>query len=383
MTEIRFPRLHPLEVASGDVIGPRESPTPEWPPRLPSPVDALRAAVLPALERSPCVVSFSGGRDSSAILALATAAAREEGLPVPIPVTLRFPDHPRSHEEEWQEAVVRHLGLDAWQRVDLRDEVGVLGDRAQDLLMRIGLYWPVNLQFLLPMVEAAKGGSVLTGNGGDETFQHYDTRSELLVDLLRRPSTRKIREHGPRMLPAPVFRFLNMRRGAYRPSWLRPGAQREIAQRWAELDPEGCTPFARAIERFLGGRYFEIVSAAPVVGAMHDVEVVSPFLDPKFLMALTETLPATGFASRSAGMTDLFGGLLPGEVLRRSTKAVFSEVFWDEQARLFAQDCEAESLDDEFVDGAKLVELWRRPMPPVKSLGLLQREWLRRRSAQP
>ena len=76
--------LSPLEVASGLVFGllpAAEAAPAAGPPE--DPLEALEAAVRPALERSPCVVSFSGGRDSSAVLAVATQVARREGLPLP------------------------------------------------------------------------------------------------------------------------------------------------------------------------------------------------------------------------------------------------------------------------------------------------------------
>ena len=71
------------------------------------PSAALERAVLPALLRPPCVVSFSGGRDSSLVLAAAVAVARSEGLAAPIPITVRFPASAESDEQEWQERVVR------------------------------------------------------------------------------------------------------------------------------------------------------------------------------------------------------------------------------------------------------------------------------------
>ena len=52
---------------------------------------ALEAAIMPALLRSPCLVSFSGGRDSSAVLAVAARLARGAGLADPIPITIRVP----------------------------------------------------------------------------------------------------------------------------------------------------------------------------------------------------------------------------------------------------------------------------------------------------
>jgi hypothetical protein len=44
----------------------------------------LEELISPALERPPCVIGFSGGRDSSSLLALATHLARREGLPMPV-----------------------------------------------------------------------------------------------------------------------------------------------------------------------------------------------------------------------------------------------------------------------------------------------------------
>jgi asparagine synthase (glutamine-hydrolysing) len=54
--------------------------------------DALFAAIEPALASGKCLVAFSGGRESSWVLAVATEAARSHGYADPIPVTLRFPD---------------------------------------------------------------------------------------------------------------------------------------------------------------------------------------------------------------------------------------------------------------------------------------------------
>ena len=54
--------------------------------------------MLRALRRPPCLVSFSGGLDSSALLAVATAVARREGLDDPVPATLVVPGSPESDE---------------------------------------------------------------------------------------------------------------------------------------------------------------------------------------------------------------------------------------------------------------------------------------------
>lgn len=157
-----------LELASGVVLGER------WEPRLPqvpaslTPRQALEDAILPALECMPCLVSFSGGRDSSVVLALAAAVARRHGLPAPVPFTVRFPGVAMADESEWQELVVRHLRLDDWQRYEAGDgELDLVGPVATRLMRRHGVLWPSNAHLVEPACRAASGGSLLTGLEGD------------------------------------------------------------------------------------------------------------------------------------------------------------------------------------------------------------------------
>ena len=91
-------------------------------------------AILPALLRPPCLVSFSGGRDSAAVLATATALARREGLPVPIPATNVFSSDQDADESSWQETLVRHLGLSDWIRIEHTDELDLIGPYAKQVL---------------------------------------------------------------------------------------------------------------------------------------------------------------------------------------------------------------------------------------------------------
>src|SRR5579884_3063930 len=85
------PRPRELEVLCSQMLGRDEGAE-----ALPRPAPgglyaALESVLVAALSRPPCAVSFSGGRDSSAVLALATDAARRHGLELPVPVTMRFP----------------------------------------------------------------------------------------------------------------------------------------------------------------------------------------------------------------------------------------------------------------------------------------------------
>ena len=101
-----------LEIATGIAFGSAPGMAPLWPafPSGETPLTALERACLPALEYGPCLVSFSGGRDSSLVLAAATRAARRHGLPLPVPVTNRFAGVPYADESTWQELVMAHRG---------------------------------------------------------------------------------------------------------------------------------------------------------------------------------------------------------------------------------------------------------------------------------
>ena len=69
---------------------------------------ALESILLDAVSDPPCYVLFSGGRDSSAVLAVAAHVARREGLPDPIPVTAIHPAASKTDETPWQAMVLDH-----------------------------------------------------------------------------------------------------------------------------------------------------------------------------------------------------------------------------------------------------------------------------------
>ena len=179
-------------------------------------------------------MSFSGGRDSSAVLATATAVARREGLPLPVPITHRFPSATGTQETEWQEQVIDHLGLEDWVRIDAAGDLDCVGPVATKVLRRHGLLWPCNAYFHEPIFEAAAGGAVITGVGGDEAFSPSSwARAFAVMRLRARP--------GPRNLAA--HRASRSRRG---PSSAPPSAA------GCRRSARGCGPAARRrIEAFV------------------------------------------------------------------------------------------------------------------------------------
>lgn len=112
-------------------------------PAVRSPVAALEAVLLPLLSREPCCVSFSGGRDSSLLLAVATRLARREGLPAPLALCYRFRD-PRADEPAWQRLVLDALEIERSEWIEVGEELDLLGPIARDLASRHGRRFPAN-----------------------------------------------------------------------------------------------------------------------------------------------------------------------------------------------------------------------------------------------
>ena len=144
----RLSRYRPskLELATGLLLGddPDSIPLPA-PAEGSSLAEALATTILPALQRPPCCVSFSGGLDSSVILATAVDLAVRHGLPLPIPITLRFPGVASAMESTWQEQVISHLRLADWVKMDFTSELDALGPIAGPALRRFGVLTPPKL----------------------------------------------------------------------------------------------------------------------------------------------------------------------------------------------------------------------------------------------
>jgi asparagine synthetase B (glutamine-hydrolysing) len=373
--------LEPLEVASGLVLGidpegELEGDAPE------TPLAALERAVLPALRRPPCLVSFSGGRDSSAVLALATNVARREGLPLPIPASNRFPDAPDSDESEWQDRLVRELGLDDWARLEHDGALDCIGPVATGVLERHGLLWPFNAHFHVPLFGLAGGGSLLTGIGGDEVFSPSSwSRANDVLNARVRPQPRDALRVGFALSPRWLRRRVLRRRVPVSYPWLRPGARHAFGEAWAgqgATEPFGWAAHVRWVRRL---RYLRVgIASLGALAADDDVQLVNPLLDAELARALAGLPRRERFYDRAAGMRLVFGDLVPAEVAERTSKASFDAAFWNAHSRAFAARWDGEGVDHEIVDVGALKEEWRSDEPDPRSFTLVQSAWLARRA---
>lgn len=371
--------LSGLELASGLVFAARAASAdlPRVPPGT-DPRAALERAILPALERAPCLVSFSGGRDSSAVLAVATHVARREGLPLPVPATHRFPRAEGAGESEWQERVISHLGLEDWLRRDVTDELDCVGPVATRVLRRHGLLWPCNAHFHVPLFEAAQGGSLLTGVGGDEAFMESAWRRAVAVLRGRqRPEPRDVLRVALALGPRAVRRRKLERRLPAVCSWLRPVALQAVRLQLADEAAGEPLRWARRFAWINGLHYMEVGRRSlALLAAEADVQAMHPLAEPEFLAALAAVPRSARFEDRSAAMSALFADVLPEELLSRATKAQFDGAFWAGHSRELVARWNGEGVDEELVDVERLREVWSSPEPDARSFTLLQSVWL-------
>ena len=373
-------RLTPREIAYGFAYGECDHLGPL--PRVAagySPLAAMEDAILPALCRSPCFVSFSGGRDSSVVLAVAARAARRQGLALPVPVTQRFRDAPRAAESEWQELVVRHLALPDWECVDAGSEFGFVGSAAARCLLDHGLLWPPNCHLHAPLLERAGGGSLLTGLDGDTVLGGWPwVRVASVLSGRAKPEPRDLLRLGRAATAGPVRRQVDRWRNSHTPGapWLRPSERGAYVSTWLNALDEPLRWNARvaalARKRYLAVAFSSLQALADDAGTL----LLHPFLDPGFLAALARAGGVRGWGDRTATTAALFGELLPRETVARASKAMFDDVSWSEPSRDFARNWNGAGVDAELVDPDALRAEWLKDTPHFGTATLLQSAWL-------
>jgi asparagine synthase (glutamine-hydrolysing) len=362
-----------LEVAAGMPFG--------WDPPVPArpeaddPMSALEEVLVAALQDPPCRIAFSGGRDSSLLLAAATRAARRHGLPLPIPVTGRYADA-ASQEHRWQELVLDHLSLDEHVVVDVADEHDAIGPLATAQLRRHGLLFPPNGHITASLFGDTRGGTLLLGIGGDELLarQRWSRLNDVLARRTR-PGLLDPARLAVALSPGRVQKLFGSP-GLPPAPWLRPSAVRGVRslQRREPADP---LRFDRAARKAARARVLTVaMKGLRAVGGPAGVSVEMPLLDDRFVAALANAGGPRGWTNRSTVMRFLASDLLPEELLSRPDKAEFTTAFLNEHTRRFAAEWSGGGVDTDLVDAEVLRQAWLSPKPDIRSTLLLQLAWL-------
>lgn len=367
--------MDPLEIVGGWLNGYEPVPVPEGPHE--SPLQVLDRLLQVHLQKPPCLVAFSGGRDSSVLLAAAVRLARCEGLPEPVPITLTYPDAPDSNESAWQEAVLSHLGITERIVLTVHDEHDPLGPVATPVLRRHGLVWSPNFAPTWRMMSQARGGVLLTGEGGDEAFglKRITPLTKLLKSRGRVPPV-VYRDTARAIAPAALRRRTALR-GRYHRPWLRPEVEKLLARRDAADAAAFALHAGQNTWQFATRRSARIgYETVRTLGSEVGTEYVQAFAEPELVAAVAATGGFWGWTGRTATMRALFRDLLPPEVLARRTKALFANAVFTRHTREFARSWTGDGVDTGLVDPEALRANWLSETPHAPSMSLLQQAWL-------
>jgi asparagine synthase (glutamine-hydrolysing) len=378
-----LPRVSAEEIAWGWPYGNKSRAAASHDPVLGSARQGAEHLLRDVLERGPVVVSFSGGRDSSAVLALAAHVARRDGLPLPAALTVRYPGVPEADESSWQEVVIRHLGIEDWQVVDGTEAHGALGTAAQQVLRRAGApLFPATSAALGARASWARGGTLVTGEHGDWVLGYK--RMTVARSLWRRRGRggRALwREAAVSLAPAPVRARVAAQRLVPLP-WLRSASARRRSAASAREQVQVPLRWDREVVSLLDRRFLQIGSQTQhVVAQAYGARLLDLFSQPALVEAYAREGGAWGFASRTAGMRHLVGDLLPAAVVERTTKAYFTRAHATAALDDIVRHWDGTGVDADLVDPERLRREWSSDAPHPLSLGLLQQVWLHRAGA--
>jgi len=370
-------RLSPLELACGQMLrGPTLGQLPRASLSL-TPMTAIEDALRPHLTSPPCAVAFSGGRDSSALLAVATRLARREGLDDPLPVTIRS-GFGANDEAAWQELVIGHLGLNDWHRLAVQHELELVGDVAAAALRRRGVVYPFNAHFVPYAVTGTRAKSLVIGLDGDGLLGEYLWMGfKEVLSGERRPTRMDVDRVLLAAAPRAARQLWAARRLSLDVPWLRDAARRtvtETLQRQAFAEP---VTWPRRLAWYardprVGAAYDAVNADLAHVG----VRVCTPFWDVRVIAAMARHGGVLGYGSRTRAMRAIFGEILPSGVNARPDKAAFEDVFWGPKTKDFIARWDGTGLDPALVDLDALRQCWREQHWPGWTALPLQAAWL-------
>jgi asparagine synthase (glutamine-hydrolysing) len=251
---------------------------------------------------------------------------------------------------------------------------------------RHGLPYPYNLHLLVPMMQEARGGTLVTGLGGDQAFNEAGRALDVLARRTR-PVPRDLLRIGIGLGPRALRRAVRRDRDApLNFPWLAPVGSSVLAREWLEEDIRRPFFWDATVRQIWRSRFMQVtVRRIEAVGTDMGVRVCHPFAEWEFIDALAAEVGRTGLQSRTAAMTALFRDALPPELLNRPTKASFNDVLWSTHAQEFATELNETRLEEllarlgvhEIVDPRRLAAHWSGHEPLANSFLLLQACWLK------
>ena len=197
---------------------------------------------------------------------------------------------------------------------------------------RYGPVWPPNSHFAGLLAPHAKGGTFITGVGGDEVLSPSAYEAARVLSGVRRPRPHDVR--GLAAVVAPLTLRARAARGRIQPlPWLTPDAAASHARAGARDSLQPLWWGKSVTHAWWRSRERLALRASIAAACGDDVTVHHPFMDPDFLSAVAGAMWRTGFGTRAGAMQLLFGDSLPEQIRHRSDKAAFRSPFVDRHSR--------------------------------------------------
>ena len=276
---------------------------------------------------------------------------------------------------------IDHLGLTEWVRLELRDgESDLLGRAARDALASRGALWPPALQTHGVMFEQLRGGSLLTGEGGDAVLGARRITPLAALRARRRPDRALVKYSAFAVLPRRARQRIarRMLRTSVQHRWLRPAAfERHVrlAAADATAEPIGYDAPTWSITR---QRSFATISHNHAAAAAeYAIRASDPLLDHRFVAALaraggrTRLRWAARRRCRPCSPTSCRSRCCAGPRRRRSTTPTPARPPASSPARW-----DGSGVDEELVDVERLRSVWLSDEPTMATGVLLHSAWL-------
>lgn len=371
--------LTPLDLACGMPLGTRQVDLPPPPPHatLERAIELLCELVFSDDRRVYSI--FTGGRESSAHLAVGTGFARRRGYADPIPLTLRHPALDSAAHIENQERVVGHLRLQDWAIVEVSDDLDLIGPAAARVLLGAGLVWPPHLHTLLPLFERSRDGVLNIASGLVDFFAFW--RWAPLASVLaghRRPTPRDVGLFLTTLVPASARARIARRRGIPPPMpWLRPDAERRVLSMLTGRQAHVPLRFDQAALTQVTHRCGSVgLASIDALAALTGATVAQSAASLDLIGTFARAGGWHGFGSQADMLDRIAGHMLPEGALEPRRSPDPSGVYFGERSRGFAAAWSGDGLDPTIIDPVALRKEWLSDQPDWRSAGLLQYAWL-------
>ena len=342
------------------------------------PLELLDESIARAMS-DHTIVQFSGGVDSSLVLAAATRAARARDLPLPIPFTLRY-GREESEESAFQEELVETLGLTDWIILDVDGEDDLLSPASRAHLLEHGMSTSARVasrDWYLSELPVRDGSVLMSGEGGDEVLgpAPFATLHGLRWAVAHRRQRRTALGALRRRTTARVRRFRSVPDSFYAP-WLTETG-RTLANRLMLDDRSHPVTMKQWMRRYRSKRNLVggIDSVARQAGRF-GFDYSAPLLDLEFMAGLTASIPEHDFVNRMLVIRKYFPGLLPASIANRTSKASFNASIFGPDTQQFARSWDGQGgVPLELVDPEILRSTWLDASDSRGGL-MLQSAWL-------